>query len=586
MKTQIANQNSDRTRFRCGMKSSTLHSLAIAVLTLLVMVGYASAQISSCTTGGLGVGGNYCPSPQYRSGATGLFNDFTNTYNANLTGSPVGDSKVLNSSTVGNLALTFTSPQSPSNNCIASGFNPPTSSPSIESRIIFPATDPVSGNCYLYAYGVAGHSLGWTALLDQDSIVSSPGYAGGAIYLATASGNLYQFDFVTGHAGWTFNPGTSTPIDSSPTTWPNLDGVYIADNQGVVYKVNPSSGSLDSTWASNGGPIKSGIYPGGGVHIGTMMPSASSVAVTNCGGLYPACSMLFVAGSPGPSGSGGGIVNAYNSDSGTPAWTTPATTPSAVTSSPVVSDSQGLVYVQTPGAVNCDFPPPSPPGLIYAFDEISGETSGGPDWITYVSCPSIADSFSWYSGSSPAYDESNYRNIGPVVITVTNVTINIYDDTNNTWTSVVWGGQLAVYNAQRAASGGGSLVCSTYIETPTSIQNGIYRKHITQSSSEAVSMIPLNKNPPPPPPPSSPYAQVTQSSPEVVNGVIYIGTDDGYVLAYDEATCGNPPLWTSQQMVMASGAPDPLMSPPVVSFNRVHAVSQSGTLYVWSLVGH
>src|SRR5579862_3998952 len=98
MKTQAINHDNDRVSFRPGMNRNAWRLLAIAVLMLLIAVDYASAQLSTCNTGGLGLGGNYCPSPQYRSGATGLFNDFTNTYNANLTGSPVGDIKVLNSS--------------------------------------------------------------------------------------------------------------------------------------------------------------------------------------------------------------------------------------------------------------------------------------------------------------------------------------------------------------------------------------------------------------------------------------------------------------------------------------------------------
>lgn len=78
---------------------------------------------------------------------------------------------------------------------------------------------------------------------------------------------------------------------------------------------------------------------------------------------------------------------------------------------------------------------------------------------------------------------------------------------------------------------------------------------------------------------------ITTSSPEVVDGVIYVGTDDGYVLAFDETQCGAgnlPLIWTSSpQMTIATGAPDPLYGPPVLSFNRVHVETQSGTLYVW-----
>ena len=143
---------------------------------------------------------------------------------------------------------------------------------------------------------------------------------------------------------WTFSAQNQNPIDSSPTTWPNLDGVYVIDNGGVIYKVDPRSGMLDARWVASGGPINSGIFPGGQGVVGSPA-SASSVSVSTCGGEYPACNMLFVAGNPG---SNTGIVAAYNSATGnpTPVWSNASLT-YAATSSPVVSDSEGLVYVQS-----------------------------------------------------------------------------------------------------------------------------------------------------------------------------------------------------------------------------------------------
>jgi outer membrane protein assembly factor BamB len=71
---------------------------------------------------------------------------------------------------------------------------------------------------------------------------------------------------------------------------------------------------------------------------------------------------------------------------------------------------------------------------------------------------------------------------------------------------------------------------------------------------------------------------ITQSSPTVSNGVVYIGTDDGYVLAFDEAN-GGTLIWNS--VVDAGiGPTGPVLSPPVVSRNRVHWVDGNGTLWV------
>ena len=105
---------------------------------------------------------------------------------------------------------------------------------------------------------------------------------------------------------------------------------------------------------------------------------------------------------------------------------------------------------------------------------------------------------------------------------------------------------LAVYNAQSFSSGGGTLVCSAQIPNP-----------------------------------------ITNSSPEVVDGVIYIGTDDKYLYAFDETEC-NP---STKILPKIPGFPlgpmdSPILSPPVVSFNRVHVVTQLGTLYVWGLLHH
>jgi outer membrane protein assembly factor BamB len=243
--------------------------------------------------------------------------------------------------------------------------------------------------------------------------------------------------------------------------------------------------------------------------------------------------MLFVAGNPG---SNTGIVAAYNSATGnpTPVWSNASLT-YAATSSPVVSDSEGLVYVQS--GPNYD---PLHGGtwtgqLIYALDQSTGINN----WMALpASIPSLPAqpspcSIGYYhyaSGGSPAYDDSN-----KFVVASTSVTYATVCGTTAA------GSLLAVYNAHRLNQGGGTLLCSANTSHP-----------------------------------------IINSSPEVVNGVIYVGTDDGYILAYDETQCssGALPLITTLGP-MDSG----LEGPPVVSFNRVHAVSQKGTLYIWHRPG-
>jgi hypothetical protein len=154
------------------MNSNALRSLAIAVLVLLVAVSYASAQtLSPSTSGPSGLnptscnaasvgGGNGCPSPQYRYGAAGTA---TTGYipNAGLTGNPIGDKNVLNSTTVIQLVPLPNTPIGAAGGCQSS--TNPTSSPSIESRIIFPALfyDVSSGStyCALFTYDLLNPSI-------------------------------------------------------------------------------------------------------------------------------------------------------------------------------------------------------------------------------------------------------------------------------------------------------------------------------------------------------------------------------------------------------------------------------------------
>lgn len=281
--------------------------------------------------------------------------------------------------------------------------------------------------------------------------------------------------------------------------------------------------------------------------------SASSVSVSSS-----APSALFVAGSPTTGGTTG-IVNAYHSDTGNPYWTNTTSLPNAATSSPVVSDSEGLVYVQSTVACPLGINPQYSGALLYALDRDTGvekwrvspndlyhQLHGGCPF-TYWPFPALPGldlspvptcHNVYSSGGSPAYDEAS---VNKYVIASANVTCIYVATDGTTYTSF----QYSILNVFRGGSfSGNPAVCQTQIKNP------------------------VTGNP----------SKVTYSSPEVVSGIVYIGTDDGYIQAYDETTCA--PLWHSDQM------DSPMLSPPVVSFNRVHAVSQNGTLYVWWIPGY
>jgi outer membrane protein assembly factor BamB len=238
---------------------------------------------------------------------------------------------------------------------------------------------------------------------------------------------------------------------------------------------------------------------------------------------------------------GTGVANAFRADTGAPLWPNAATFPSPITSTPVLSEAQSLVYVQsTAGFGGRDWTG----NLLYALDSTTGALdwsalpAGNPPQPPQVQpCPNGTDWY--YNGGSPAYDDTQ-PSIGPVLVSVARIQYII--PCSPAWVQFK-NSILTAYNAKNKANGGGTVVW-------------------TQDIGHSISY----------------------SSPSISNGVVYVGTDDGYVLAFDELT-GNP-IWTSPQMVDGNGHPDPILGPPAISLNRIHIVTQSGTLYVYGLPGY
>ena len=549
MKTYTTNHNNDTVRFCDGKNSKTWRSLALAALVLLPTVSYSSAQslssskrkpmtYSPTTCWVSPTGGNGCMSPQYRSGAYGSAPG--STYNANLTGNPVGDKNVLNPQKVNSSSMgLLTSIESPwvaagntQGGCQPSntgGQLLPTASVSVESRILFPALD-ANGNCALFTYDVTYPSdaqyvaeLGTT----NPHVTASPGYNGDVV-IGAEDGNVYSYEWASTTLDWTFtDPYPGWGFDSSPTTWPGLAYVYVVDTGGNIFYLNPGNGQAAFT-------INSPINPGGN----NVVPvSASSLAVST------ASNMVFLAGTDAYGNTNGDEVCAYNATTAASAWTACQTFSGNLTaqnnligSSPVVSDSLGLVfvtdqpqYLQGTNSTN-----------LYALEVNNNGTvrwnvslipTPGSPWDSYSPLP---------YGGSPAYDDSANNGSSKYVITVS--PYSCYYSYGHGYPCGEFSA-IQVFNALN-----GNLVCSGYTS------------HI-----------------------------ISQSSPEVVDGVIYVGTDDGYVLAYDETKCSSgslPNIWTSSTGNSCGSGPcpmdSPLEGPPVVSYNRIHAVSENGTLYVWN----
>jgi outer membrane protein assembly factor BamB len=467
-------------------------------------------------------GQNFCPSPQYR-------------FSPDLTGAPV--SSVLDAPSIVNNCLQQKFPARTTFSTLSFG---PSSSPSVITRTIFASQDPTSGNWGLSCFGVVGGGpCTWATFPATAPIRSSPGYPTHNVYpyifVGSEDFNLYAIGYTNGVLAWTYK--ALDAVDSSPTV-SDANEVYIVDQSGFIHKVDGNTGT--SIWTT---PISSNVYPTGN----TTHPSAQSVALSTCGGKYPSCNMVIVAGNDTYySDTGSGYVSAFDSNTTSPLWTQgPLQFP--ITSSPVVSDSEGLVYVQSEpnyypfgGAHWTGYE-------LYALDQ-NPKGNGSTVWTALPppTCgsqlgpgssgthlpPAPNGSCFVNNAGSPAYDDAN-RKVA-VAGTVNYVISNGQGITSSTFENSF----IAVYDATRA--GNGNMLC---------FNNTI------------------------------PY-HINYSSPTISNGVVYVGTDEGHMLAFDESNCSNQ-IWDSQSTLgTTTGA---IASPPVVSRDRIHWVDRDGSLWVVGL---
>ncbi len=489
-----------RARWKVRMLLSCLLVLAFSLAAF-------AQQTTLCNTANP-TGGRYCASPQYR-------------YGTDLTGSPFSD--VLGVNTV--TALTQKFNRTTNNGSVAPPLYGPNSSPSTITRTIFGSQDN-NGNWGLWAFGIGGGSYGWDTIskgtIISKPIRSSPGYATRNvepyIYVGAEDGYLYAFGYTDGYFAWKY--AAYDAIDSSPTV-SDADEVYIFDASGYIHKVDGISGHL--IWSQ---PISSSVYPTGA-------NSATSVALATrpCSGT---CTGVYVAGNSYPqSTSGTGIMQAFDAGNASPLWTN-SSFPAPLTSSPVVSESNQLIYVQSQPSWLFQWSG----DLIYAVDQKTGAINWKalPGDKTPQRPPAPDGTFFYRSTGSPAYDATANR-----VFTVAEDIYIINDGQGNSSTTFQKS-DLTAYDGRRLENGGGGVIWNADTQHP-----------------------------------------ISNSSPTVSNGVVYVGTDDGYVLAFAESD--GTLLWTSPQMLTVSGKPDPILAPPVISVNRIHVTTQSGTLYVYGLDG-
>jgi outer membrane protein assembly factor BamB len=400
------------------------------------------------------------------------------------------------------------------------GYGPgPSSSPAVVTHLILTSGSDSNGNWGLYAYDVDLGLPVWDTITKWGPIYgpirSSAGHHSRVVFGAE-DGNLYAFD-LQGNFRWKFQ--TDAPIDASPNVSFASGRAYIVNIAGSLYALDETTGLL--LWPK----VDTGIFPGGSSpYNGTA--SASSV------GCVSGCPTLYVAGSINRY-SGPGVVKAFDGDTGDLLWSNTSVSTEPVTSSPVVGAGDGLVYVQSAVLChqgNCDG------SLINALDYQTGTLNWGAGPLRPVQlqeaqsqtpappCPNVSEIYQ--SGGSPAFDQTNN-----LLIASANV-IGDYGSCGTQWEGSV----LVAYDANRKDNGGGVVKWRVGIGHP-----------------------------------------ISQSSPTIASGVVYIGTDDGRVLAFDVLNKGTQ-IWDSYETLgQTTGA---VISPPVFGYNRIHWNDANGQLWV------
>jgi outer membrane protein assembly factor BamB len=287
-----------------------------------------------------------------------------------------------------------------------------------------------------------------------------------------------------------------------------------------VYVVT-ASGSLYGFNAFDGSMVWPKVNTGvypGGSGLGSNSASASSVSGKG---------LLFVAGSANLL-TGTGVVKAFNPIDGSLVWSNPTVSGGPVTSSAVVGIGTGLVYVQSTVvcAASCNG------ALINALDGDLGSVVWNapplqPARLQQQPPPLPCLGVDIYQGGgSPAHDFHNN-----LLIAVT----SHYRELSNCSTAFL-GSRLIAYDAENGA-----------IKWNVGINHAI-----------------------------------SQSSPTFSTGVVYVGTDDGYVLGFDEQT--GTQIWNSfDTLGQTTGA---VISPPVFGFNRIHWNDANGQLWVVGMPGY
>ena len=363
---------------------------------------------------------------------------------------------------------------------------------------------------------------------------SSPAIANGVVYIGSEDDKLYAFNASSGTLLWTAN--TTNVVDSSPAVANGV--VYVSDGNGTLY-------AFDATGNTNCSGTPKTCSPLWTSSLGTFPSSLGGGSPTVSGGV------VYVTG--------GGVLYAINAASGATLWDDPT---NGTLSNPVVAN--GVVYVGfsvfvLTGKVSV--------ADVRAYDA----TSGALLWTSAMTtgivvsppAPAVADGVvyvgqTYFNGPLSAFDAAGNTNCSGTPKHCTPL-----------WTS----GTLTVFTPPAIANGvvyessegnllafdaAGNTNCSGTPKTCTPLWYGNYAGN-------------------------TPFGD----APAVANGVVFVGTENDNLDAFDAAGnigCSAPPnqscnpLWTA-----TTGASLADSSSPAIANGMVYEGSTDHNLYAYGL---
>jgi outer membrane protein assembly factor BamB len=381
---------------------------------------------------------------------------------------------------------------------------------------------------------------------------SSPAVAAGVVYIGSVDKKLYAFD-AAGNTNCSGSPKTCAPlwtaatggeIDSSPAV---VNGtVYVSSTDGILYAFdaagNTSCSGAPKTcaplWTAPTGSFiaSSPAVIGGVVYVGSAthnLYAFDAAGNTNCSGMPKVCA---------------------------PLWTGP--TGDIIASSPAVAN--GLVYVG------------SDDGSLYVFDATGTTNCSG--------VPKVCHALWTYNSGGSVVSSPAVVN-GVVYAGDAFAQVSAFDAAGNTNCSgtpkvcqPLWATNL---NSQQGIFSSPAVAHGTvYIGDQCNLTGHFLQPlcnnppyfFALNAASGAVRWTAINTSHP------------ILSSPGVANGLVFVGSDDGNLYAFDAAgslgCSGTPtscsPLWSGP----TGGA---VQSSPAIANGKVYVASGDGKLYAFGL---